>query len=205
MKRYNVYLSTIILFIFVSCAKIYLAPDAKTIASKHKVIAIAPPQISLQTRKSLEPEILKTIQESESMAYQQEIFNWMLKRKKRGQFTVEIQDPVTTNQKLKQAGYPDKALTPAEMCQVLKVDGIITSHFSIRKPVSEGAALAIGLLFDVWMATNEVVANMSIHDGNSQKMIWNFNHRFSGTVGSTPAQLIHALMRQASRKMPYKN
>jgi hypothetical protein len=34
-------------------------------------------------------------------------------------------------------------------------------------------------------------------------MIWNYNHKYSGGIGSTPTGIVDALMRKASKKMPY--
>lgn len=68
--------------------------------------------------------------------------------------------------------------------------------------MSEGAAIAMAVLAGWWAPTNEAVVSLSIHDSGSDKMIWNYDHRLSSTLGS-PARLVDELMRQASRKMPY--
>jgi hypothetical protein len=68
--------------------------------------------------------------------------------------------------------------------------------------MSEGAAIAVGLLAGVWGPTNEATASLSIHDQSTDKMIWNYSHKLSSSL-STPARLVDALMRQASKKMPY--
>lgn len=69
--------------------------------------------------------------------------------------------------------------------------------------MSEGGAIALGLILGVWGATNEVVVGMEIHDRPKEKVIWSFNHKISGNTFSTPARLVEQLMRQASKKMPY--
>ena len=131
------------------------------------------------------------------------MYSWMLKRKMQGTVTVEIQDVETTIALLAKAGINDgKILTPIDMCQILGVDGIMTSNYSLSKPMSEGAAIAVALLVGVWGATNEATVSLSIHDFGTKKMIWNFDHKLSSSLG-TPAGLVDALMRQASRKMPY--
>jgi hypothetical protein len=68
--------------------------------------------------------------------------------------------------------------------------------------MSEGAAIAAALLVGFWGATNEATASLSIHDQSTNKMIWNFDHKLSSSLG-TPAKLVDDLMRQASREMPY--
>ena len=120
-----------------------------------------------------------------------------------GAIYVDIQDVETTNAKLAASGFNnEKTITPAEMCKVLGVDGIITSNYSLSKPISEGAAIALVVVTGFWGSTNEAVATLSIHDSASEKMIWNYNDKLSSSLGS-PARLVDELMRQASRRMPY--
>ncbi len=187
----------------VSCAKVFYSPDCSAIAQSHKMVAISPPSIAITARKKVDELALKEQEKAESITFQQEMYSWMLRRKMQGKINVEIQDIETTNAKLKKAGYPDKALSPDEICGVLGVDGLITSNYSLSKPMSEGGAVALGLITGVWGPTNEVTVAMSIHDGKTKKMIWNYNHKFSGGVGSNSAELVDGLMRNASKKLPY--
>ena len=104
---------------------------------------------------------------------------------------------------LSKAGMNDgKVLTPDDMSRILGVDGILTSNYALTKPMSEGAAIAVGLIAGVWGPTNEATASLSIHDSGTKRMIWNYDHKLSSSL-STPARLVDDLMRQASRKMPY--
>jgi len=186
-----------------SCAKIFYTPDARSLAYAQKVIAIAPPKVSIAAKKKIDGDALIEQQKTESINFQREMYSWMLKRKMQGSISVEIQDVETTNAILAKAGINEgKILTPIDMCNILGVDGIITSNYSLSKPMSEGAAIAVALLVGVWGATNEATVSLSIHDFSTKKMIWNFDHKLSSSLG-TPAGLVDALMRQASRKMPY--
>ena len=186
------------------CAKIYYSSDATTLAHNHQIIAIAPPSISIAATKKIDGQALIEQQKTESINFQKEMYSWMLKRKMQGRISVEIQDVETTNAKLKKAGYFDGTpLSPIEICETLGVDGLMTSNYSLSKPMSEGAAVALGLLVGVWGATNSATVSISIHDLKTKKMIWNFDHKLSGSTFTTPAKIVDALMRQASRKMPY--
>lgn len=188
-----------------SCAKIYYSPDARTLANKQQTIAIIPPKISIAASKKVDAEAMKEQQKTESLNFQNEIYSWMLKRKMQGKITKEIQEIETTNAKLKRAGYPENPLTSAELCEVLGVDGIMTSNFGLSKPMSDGAAIALSLLVGAGGSTNEVRATLSISDCDNKKLIWNYEHKLSGGVGSSPSRIVDQLMRQASRKMPYIN
>ena len=186
-----------------SCAKIFYSPDARTLANKQQTIAIIPSKISIAASRKVDAEAMKEQQKTESLNFQNEIYSWMLKRKMQGKITKEIQEIQTTNAKLKRAGYPENPLTTAELCEVLGVDGIMTSNFGLSKPMSNGAAIALTLLVGAWGSTNEVRATLSISDCENKKLIWNYEHKLSGGVGSSPSRIVDQLMRQASRKMPY--
>ena len=202
MKK-SILLLVVAAFMLQSCAKIFYTPDARSLAQDQKIIAIAPPKVSIAARKNVDGTALIEQQKTESVNFQREMYGWMLKRKMQGTILVEIQDVETTIALLTKAGLnAGKILTPNDMCQILGVDGILTSNYSLSKPMSEGAAIAVGLLAGVWGPTNEATVSLSIHDSGTNKMIWNFDHKLSSSLG-TPAKLVDDLMRQASRKMPY--
>ena len=190
-------------FLFQSCAKVFYAPDARYLASNQKIIAIIPPKVSIAARRKVDGAALIEQQKTESINFQREMYSWMLKRKMQGKILVDIQDVETTNAKLAAAGYGDtNSLTPSDLSKVLNVDGILTSNYSLSKPMSEGVAIALAIIGGEWGPTNEAVASLSIHDSGSDKMIWNYDHRLSSSMGS-PVRLVDDLMREASRRMPY--
>lgn len=199
----QIYLIGLAIILLSSCAKIFYSPDAYELAGKQNTIAIIPPTVSIAAKKKLDVEALKEQQKTESINFQREMFAWMLKRKMQGKITQEIQAIETTNAKLKKAGYQENSLTAAELCGVLGVDGILTSNYSLSKPMSEVAAVALVLLDEEWGSTNEVHVSLSINDCQDKKLIWNYDHKFSGSLGSSPLRLVDELMREASEKMPY--
>ncbi|MCB0630433.1 MAG: hypothetical protein R2824_22335 [Saprospiraceae bacterium] len=206
MKKATFLITSLIALMFIGCSpKIYMSPDAKTLSSSHQTIAVAPPKVSIAARKKVDAEAIKEQQKTESNNFQKEMYSWLLKRKMQNRIFVEIQDVETTNALLQKAGYGENAMTPAEICAVLGVDGLITSNYSLSKPMSEGGAIALGLLVGAWGSTNQTTVTLEIHDAAQKKMIWNYNHKASGSVGSSSAQLVDALMRNASKKMPYTN
>ena len=198
-------LIVLVAILFSSCAKIFYSPDAYTLAHSQKIIAIIPPTVSITAKKNMNAEAMKEQQKTESINFQKEIYSWMLQRKMQGKISQEIQEVVTTNAILKKAGYPENPLTTAELCEVLGVDGIMTSNFGLSKPMSEGAAIAEAILSDSRSSTNEVHASLSISDYKNNKLIWNYDYKSSGSLGSSPSKLVDDLMREASLKMPYMN
>jgi hypothetical protein len=193
----------VVAFMLYSCAKIFYTPDARYLTMNQKIIAIVPPNVSIAAKMNVDGAALIEEQKTESVNFQREMYSWMLKRKMQGTISVEIQDVETTIALLTKAIVNGgKILTPDEMCNILGVDGILTSNYSLSKPMSEGAAIAVGLLVGTTGATNEATVSLSIHDSGSKKMIWNYDQKLSSSLG-TPARLVDDLMRQASRKMPY--
>ena len=193
----------ITVLLFTSCAKIFYSPDAYNLARNQNTFAILPPSVSIAANKKIDAESIKEQQRTESLNFQKEMYSWMLKRKMQGRITQEIQEVETTNALLKKAGYPENPLTSAELCSVLGVDGIMSSNYSLSKPMSDGAAVAVALLVGAWGSTNEVTVSLSINDCMNKKLIFNYDHKYSGSIGSSPARLVDALMREASKKMPY--
>jgi hypothetical protein len=200
-------LRTIVLaaILFLSCAKIFYSPDAYTLAHIQKNIAIIPPTVSIAAKKNIDAEAMKEQQNTESINIQKEMYSWMLQRKMQGKLSQEIQEVITTNAILKKAGYPENPLTTAELCEVLGVDGIMTSNFGLSKPMSDGAAIAEAFFSDSRSSTNEVHASLSISDYKNNKLIWNYDYKSSGGLGSSPSKLVDDIMKEASMKMPYMN
>lgn len=204
MNKLLTFIAVIAVLTLSSCADIYYAPDAKSRANDHAVIAVAPPKVSIKARKKDNLAAINEQEKSEALSFQKEMYSWLLKRKQQNKIRVEILDVETTNALLEKAGYFDETvLTPNEICDQLKVDGILSSTYSMSKPLSNGAAVALGLLGGVWGPTNMTTATLEIHDFETKKLLWNYNHEISGSVGSTPTRLVNYLMKHASKKMPY--
>lgn len=205
LKKINLSIIACVLILTSSCAKIFESPDAQTLARKHKIFAIIPPKISIAASRKIDAESIKEQQKTESINFQNEMYSWLLKRKMQGMISQEIQEIETTNAKLIKAGYPETPLTPSEICTLLEVDGIMTSNYSLNKPMSDGAAVATLLLLGGSGATNQVTISLSITDCENTKLIWNYSHKLSGGLGSSPARIVDQLMRASTKKMPYRN
>lgn len=205
MKKFLSFFLSLTLLLAYSCGRVYMSPEARTIAAGHRIIAVVPPQVTLPANRKVDASALKEQQRTESLSFQREIHDWILRRKMQGKIFVDVRDVETVNALLSQAGYfESRALTPRELSELLEVDAVITSNFRMTKPMSEGAAVAVGLLTGIWGATNEVSVSMDLHDRNTGRMIWNFSHTLSGSTFSSPRQMVDELMRLASRNLPYR-
>ena len=182
-------------------------PDFETIARDHKTIAIIPfsAKVSLRPKqmKEITAEQLKEMEINEGSSIQTAMYSWFLKRKKRGKLLIDVQDPNKTNALLKKNEVDMEITTPEELAKLLEVDAVITGKIETDKPMSDGASIALGLLVGFWGSTNSATVNMSINDAEDGTLLWNYNKRVSGSLGSSNDQLINTLMRKASRRLAY--
>ena len=200
--------NTLILFIttsllLVSCGPtVFLSSDAISRAKQHDKLAILPPKISIPASKNVSAEAMAEQRATESVNFQNEIYKQLLRRVTRGEMSVNLQDVEETNVLLTRT-FPDGIYTTEEACKALNVDAVMSSQFGLSKPKSQGAAIAAYVLFGGIGATNEVTVNMSLKDCSDSKLLWNYDWRYQGSLGTSPEDLVESLMRNASRKIPY--
>lgn len=189
---------------------LYENPNFEQIAKDHKIIAIIPFDSSVTLRpkqmKNISTEQLERMEKSEGESVQMGFYSWFLKREKRGQLTVKVQDPNKTNALLKRNGitYENmKDYTPEEIAKLLEVDALVSGTFETNKPMSEGASIVLGALVGFWGSTNKAVMNMYIHNAADGDVLINYNKALNGTIGSSTEDLINILLRKASRRIAY--
>ena len=190
---------------------LYENPNFDEISQSHKIIAVVPfkTQVKLRPKqmKDMSTEQLNRIERSEGESIQSAMYSWFLKRKKRGDLqSLEVQDPRTTTAMLKKQNIDyDNIMdfTPQDLAKILEVDAVISGEFDTNKPMSEGASVVLGALFGFFGATNSATINMSVHNAADGILLWNYNKKVSGSIGSDTEDLINMLMRKASRRLAY--
>ena len=206
-------LSTV-LFLALLCTScgpsIYLANDFRTYAPNHKVVAILPASVSIGMRpnqaRNTTAEQMRTLQQQTSLDFQSRIYAWLLRRQQQSRYTVDFQDVALTNSILRKANLTDedmRAQSPLDLAKLLGVDAVLTTSVRTTKPMSDGAAVAVGLLVGAWGATNQANITVNIHEATGGKLLWKYDYVAAGSVGSSPEGMVNALMRNASRKFPY--
>ena len=209
MKR--LILVAVLPFLFIACGpKIYKSDEFSTVASTHKRVAILPAVVSIQLRpnqaKKITAEDIKKSELSTGYAVQDKMYGWFLRRNEKKNYTVSFQDVSETNSKLKKVNisYDDlRTASKKELADLLGVDAVISTNINMEKPMSEGAAVAIGVLVGAWGATNSANITINIHEHNKGDLMWKYDYQASGSVFNSTDQLVNALMRNATRKFPY--
>jgi hypothetical protein len=197
----------ILIMVLSGCATVYTAPGLQP-AMQSKSIAILPFEVKVQYNRLPKNVTLEQIHKNEqelSFVMQSQMYTRFLQ--KNHQFPVSFQDVDMTNMMLKRNNINVEKLSEFskdELARLLEVDEVISGSVLTTKPMSTGAAVALGVLFNVWGATNQADVTVSLHSGNDSQLLWKFNHVYSGSVGSSPDQLTKAMMRPIARKFPYK-
>ena len=198
----------IMIILFSACATVYTASEMPAAENTHKEIAILPFDVEVQYNKLPKNVTLEQIKDNEhelGFVLQNQMYNRFLR--KNDQFYINFQDVDKTNMMLTRNKVDVENLmeyTKDELARLLEVDAVISGKVVTTKPMSNGAAIVVGALFGVWGSTNTADVTVSLHDGNDSKLLWKFNHVYSGSVGSSPEQLTNAMMNPISRKFPYR-
>ncbi len=212
MKKLLLFLSVATIF-FTSCApRVYKNRDFDAITASHKIVAILPAEVDITLRpnemKKITPEQLKESEEQTGFNIQDKMYAWFLRKSDRRRYTVSFQDVNKTNALLLQNGikYGDmRSKTKEELARLLGVDAVITTKAIMRKPMSEGAAVALGVLLGTWGNTNDVQVSITINEGKKGDLVWKYDYNNSGSFGSTAENLVDGLMRNASKRFPYND
>lgn len=187
-----------------------MANDFRAYSPKHKMVAILPAAVSMQLRpnqaRNMTPEQLHDMERQSGVDYQDKIYAWLLRRSQQRGYTVAFQDVAQTNVILRQNGmtYADlRNRAPQEIAQLLGVDAVLTTSVRTTKPMSDGAAVAVGLLVGAWGATNQANITVNIYEHDAGKLLWKYDYVAAGTVFNSTESVVDALMRNASKKFPY--
>ena len=201
----------LVVVLLTSCGpSIYLAQDFRSYAPKHKRVAILPAAVTMQLRpnqaKNTTAEQQATMEQQSGVNFQEKIYSWLLRRSQQKGYTVEFQDVTQTNALLRQNNIPYAELrsySAQELAKILGVDAVLTTSVRTTKPMSDGAAVAIGLIAGAWGATNQANITVNINESDAGKLLWKYDYVAAGSVFSSTENIVDALMRNASKKFPY--
>lgn len=212
MKKFYPLAVLIILISFGCSPKIYTSPAFAAALAKHRTVAILPAEVQMQLRpnqmRNTTQEQLDEMTMKTGYDIQEKMYGWFLRMSDRKDYTVTFQDVTRTNAILKEAGirYTDlKTTDRAKLAKMLGVDAVIQDKTSMEKPMSEEAAVVIGVMTNTWGSTNKVNTTINIHDGVTGDLLWKYDYEASGSVGSSSTRLVDALMKNASKRFPYSS
>jgi hypothetical protein len=196
---------------FTSCGpQIYTSASFQEAKVKHKTVAIVPFDVIIESRrlpKGVTVEMIQQQQKDYGHGLQSDAYGYYLRQMSKDHYTVNFQDVTKTNALLADAGITYENLNSTSrdlICNILGVDAIVSGKATMSKPMSDGAAIAVGILVGAWGATNTINTSITIHEGERGDLLWKYDYAASGSVGSNRQSLSNALMRNSSKKFPYK-
>lgn len=204
-----------LLTLLVSCARTYKCSNFDSIAKDHKVLAILPFDVKITPhRKDKTPaDVIQGMEESEAFQLQDQFHMRLVRKNEQYGYGISLLEPNKINARLKSNSIKYESLHTYDyqkLCEVLEVDGVVVASCYRSKPVSDGAAAAIGIttaiLFGggIWASTNETDLTLKIFERDTPEMLWSYERTASGSVGSTPNKIAEYLARSVSRKFPYR-
>ena len=191
--------------------EIYKNPDFNSLSAGHQKVAIIPFNVTVGA-KALEEmrsagtyDELKRQLEAEGRMFQSSIYSRFLKKSKN--YTIKFQDIDRTNALIRKAGISFSDLEFADMTEiasVLKVDAVIVGNVFREKGMSQGGAVAMAILIGSYGATGTAKMNLKIFNGKDGDKLWQYTHRAKGGLGTNIDDIVLRLMKQVSRKFPYR-
>ena len=211
----SLYRIALVLFVpfLTSCATVYTAPDFFVYKVEHEKVAVLPFKVTINPGHKSEEvtqDELKELSTKQGESFQRALYTQFLQGQQRGLYTVEFQDISETNTLLQRKAQTSDtqlavgSLTKSELCEALDVDAVISGEMLLTKPMGTGAAIATFFLLGIAGSTNEAHVNMSIHEREEGKLLWNYEYALSGSMISTPESVAKQLLANAANSFPYK-
>lgn len=200
----------VISFTYAQKAKqIFEAPNLATAVATHKTVGILPFEVTIKMKKlpkGVTQEQIIEQQKTESKNVQNSMYTFLLRKAKDKNYTVTFQDVTKTNTLLAKQDITIDNLgkyTKDEIAKILGVDAIISGNLVTDKVMSEGGAIALGLLIGFWGKTSEASVTMNIHNGTDGELLWRYDREVAGGVGNSTDDMVNRIMRQVARNFPY--
>ena len=192
--------------------EIYQNPNFKNLSKNHQTVAILPFVVVLggKALQEMGEEMGNVDQlpmqlQNEGKLFQASIYSRFLKKSKN--YRISFQDTDRTNALLRKAGITYDDLEWADMTEVasaLGVDAVIVGNVYREKGMNQGGAAAMAILIGVGAATGSAKLNLKIFNGDDGSKLWQYTHRAKGGLGSNVDDIVLQLMKQVSRRFPYK-
>ena len=206
--RYKILIVLCVSFLFIingcSMPTVYLAPSGQQIANQHEILGIILPSITIKKGRKKNPKELIKQQVKIGEEFQEEIYEYLLRRKSRGQMVIDVQNIDSTNIFLSKNQINLSETTTDVLCELLNVDAVIYSEFVVPKPQSFFTSLLSIMIFDSYSPDTEINMSLSIKDCDEKTLIWKYDdEKSAGIIFSSQKSIILRLLRKATREMPY--
>jgi len=230
MKNLLPCLTLAVFLVVLSCKshKYYTTNEFDQATANHRLVAVVPAEIVFTGTqpKKLTPEDIVKIEEAESIAFQEALYNNILQHANgRKYFTrVEFQDISTTRKVLTDNNLPNRkawGLSDKELATLLKVDAVVRMRIQKKRYMSDLASYGIDLakqisyeygfgripgtgipLPNVRNNTNDIYASCSVLSGG--RTLWNDHYKSASDWNSSANEIIEGITEVFGKHFPYK-
>ncbi len=207
MKKISLLVALFVVVITHAQKNIYESDKFNLLSKDHQILAIVPFLTNLDLEENISKGELKELEEKEGYAVQDALETYFSRRKKRKKFSVEFQNITNTNAILAQneISYQNIDIyTTKELCEILKVDGIISGNLDLNILLSKGIQTDFSFIDYILGDANYGRIGIKISDGKTSKLLWKYEKEINKKSGKNTDALIDFMMRKATKKFPYE-
>lgn len=226
LKKQVYLIPVFLLLITTSCHRSYYTADTYfwQRAAHHKIVAVMPAEMVYTGTqpKNVTPEQIKSIEEQESLAFQQSLYNGIMTNAYNSRYymTISIQDVTTTQKILKDNNISIRESwiqNDKDLARILGVDAIVRLRVQKKRYMSDLASYGVGvgreILYDIGSSnkfyvpyipnkTSDIYASCNIVSNN--ETLWNDYYRGSSNWNRPSEQIIQDITLAFGRHFPYK-
>ena len=230
MKKNLPYLPLLLFIIFAACRshKYYTADTFEQATARHRLVAVVPAEMIFTGThpKKLTTEDIAKIEEAESIAFQEALYNGILRYANSRKYytTVDFQDISTTRKLLEDNNLTNRkawGMSDKDLAAMLKVDAVVRMRIQKKRYMSDLASYGIDLakqigyeyaggkipgtgifLPNIRNNTNDIYATCSLL--SEGKTLWNDNYKRASDWNSPANEIIEGIADNFGRNFPYK-
>jgi hypothetical protein len=223
MKRNFTLLALLMLITLSSCHRYYTSSSFDEKTSKHKVVAILPPQVQITGNlpKNIAVSTIEEMAEKESKLFQEALYNNILRRSntRKKEMNVMVQPYINTLAALEKNGITIRGswtLDDRQLAQALGVDAVVRTSIQKQRLMSDLASAGIeagrrvldGVLGQPGGVpiglnkTNDIHATCSVISNG--EALWNDSYTRASDWNAPANDIIENLTDNFAKHFPYK-
>lgn len=222
--RVSIVLPFLFLLSFTSCKKYYTASDFEEKTEDHQTIAILPLQMEFSgvQPENLTPEIIKAIEENESLLFQASFFNKILESTRRGkkELRVDVQHYSKTlnlleknDVTIRDSWFED----PSKLAEILGVDAVVKGKIRKTRYMSdmESYGIEVGtqvldiitestIFSGLGTRNKDVKTNYALIEKDNGAVLWSIDYTQQADWSTSSEDLIDMINHRSARRFPYR-
>ncbi|MGB5173027.1 hypothetical protein [Eudoraea sp.] len=206
MKKFLLLGSLFFISLMNAQKNVYESNRFDELSADHQVLGIIPFFTHLDLEEDLTKGQLKRLEEKEGYAVQNALETYFGLGKKKKKFTVDFQNIKNTNAILAQEkiNYDNiDTYTIHDLCEILKVDAIVSGNMDLNILLSNGVPTEFSFLDYLIGNADYGRIGIKISDGKTGKLLWKYENKINKKSGKNTYELIDKMMKKLIRQFPY--